>query len=203
MASLLYNIFCPYSEDQDFTGVCGAICICSGLVAAAILSPVISRQKSSLIALKILAPIIALCHLAFIWIPQAQSLSATLVVVAILGAATFSLIPITLEYLVDILHPIAPENSSSLCWAAGQLLGIVFISIMEVLTAGDQANPPQNMKTWVKFSERYAFKAFFRVTLAMLIRFDPKWPRASSFSWPRCHTVDSLLGSLRASSGKH
>jgi MFS transporter, FLVCR family, MFS-domain-containing protein 7 len=146
MASLLYKVFCPFAGDPDFAGICGAVCISSGLLATAIISPVIARCKASLISLRIFIPIIGLCYLAFIWIPDTQSQTEMLIIIAILGAATFSLIPTTLEYLVDSLHPIAPENTSSLCWAAGQLLGVVFISTMEVLNAGDNSDVPIHLK---------------------------------------------------------
>ncbi len=132
--------------DVDFAGICGAVCISSGLLAAAILSPVIAKRNASLIALRLLTPVIALCYLAFIWIPDVQSPTQMVFVVAFLGAATFSLIPTTLEYLADSLHPIAPENTSSLCWAAGELLGIVFISMMQVLNAGDTSEVPHHLK---------------------------------------------------------
>lgn len=146
MASLLYKIFCPYASDPNFAGICGAVCISSGLIATLILYPFIAKTRSSLITLKVLTPIIGLCYLIFIWISDVQQQAATLIVIAVLGGATFILIPTTLEYLVDSLHPIAPESTSSLCWAAGELLGIVFISVMDILNAGDESVPPKHMK---------------------------------------------------------
>jgi MFS transporter, FLVCR family, MFS-domain-containing protein 7 len=93
----------------------GAVIICSGLVAGAILPPIIAKYSRSLMALKILTNIIGLCYLAFIGILGSNYALAAIFISALLGAAPFSLIPITLEYLVDIMHPIAPESTSSLC----------------------------------------------------------------------------------------
>jgi MFS transporter, FLVCR family, MFS-domain-containing protein 7 len=87
----------------------------------------------SLIVIKSLCPIIGLCYLAFIWVPGIRTPLAPFFVAALLGGASFSLVPITLEYLVDITHPIAPESTSSLCLVAGFLLSIWFTVIMKVI----------------------------------------------------------------------
>jgi FLVCR family MFS transporter 7 len=52
---------------------------------------------------------------------------------ALLGAASFTLLPIALEYLVEVTYPASPEVGSTICWAGGQLFGGIFIVVMNAL----------------------------------------------------------------------
>ncbi|KAL2075830.1 hypothetical protein VTL71DRAFT_773 [Oculimacula yallundae] len=154
ISSLINQILQPYSFTEDEAGIGGALLIVVGLVTSAITSPIIDRTKSYLLAIKICVPIIGLCYLAFIWAPQTRILAAPYVILSVLGAASFSLVPIVLEYLIEITHPVAPEVTSTICWTGGQLLGGIFIIVSDALrapgandgTADDKTDrPPGNM----------------------------------------------------------
>ena len=54
--------------------------------------------------------------------------------------------PVVLEYLAKLTHPASPEVSATISWTSGQLLGGIFIIIMDALKAGDAGEPPNNMK---------------------------------------------------------
>ena len=53
----------------------------------------------------------------------------TYLVMALLGAASFSLVPVVLEYMADVTVPAGAELSSTVAWTGGQLFGGVFILI--------------------------------------------------------------------------
>ena len=145
-SSLLNQILEPYGFSEDNAGIAGAILIVVGLVCAAISSPIIDKYKFYLTYLKAAVPALAGGYLIFIWAPQSQSLAYVFVICAILGAASFGLVPVVLEFLVEIHYPLGPELGSSLCWCGGQLLGGLFIVIMDALKDGEGAHPPRNMK---------------------------------------------------------
>ncbi|KAJ4295208.1 hypothetical protein N0V90_007218 [Kalmusia sp. IMI 367209] len=132
-SSLLNQILYPYAYSEDEAGICGAILIVVGLVAAAITSPIFDRTHAYLTGIKILCTLIAVAYLGLIWAPQTRGLAAPYVLSAIEGAASFSLLPIALEYLVEITFPGSPEVSSTICWAGGQLFGGMFIVISNAL----------------------------------------------------------------------
>lgn len=69
-----------------------------------------------------------------------------------MGASSFALLPVVLEFLVEITYPFSPEIGSTICWTGGQLLGAVFIIIQDALKAGPNASPPENMKCALIFS---------------------------------------------------
>ncbi|KAL5403450.1 hypothetical protein PMIN06_009762 [Paraphaeosphaeria minitans] len=160
-SSLLNQMLYPYAYSEDEAGICGAILIVVGLVTAAITSPIFDRTHAYLTGIKILCTLIAIGYLALIWAPQTRGLVAPYVLAAIEGAASFSLLPIALEYLVEITFPASPEVSSTVCWAGGQLFGGIFIVVMNALKdqrpvdlakirergrgAGGDARPPGHM----------------------------------------------------------
>ena len=108
---------------------------------------------------------IALSYLAFIWCPGSRNLAGPYFVLAILGASSFSLVPIALEYLVEVTYPAGPELSSTICWTGGQLLGGIFIIICDALKADKDADPPYHMGHALVFQAIVAIAAVSCVTL--------------------------------------
>ena len=86
-----------------------------------------------------------------IFAPETRSAAAPYVICGLLGAASFSLLPCALEYLVEITYPISPEISSSTAWALGNLLGALFVVIMDALKDGWPGQPAGNMKRALVF----------------------------------------------------
>ena len=154
VSSLINQILQPYSFTEDQAGIAGALLIVVGLVTSAVTSPIVDRTKTFLLAIKIQVPVVAVAYLAFTWAPQTRSIAAPYAILSILGAASFSLVPVVLEYLIELTHPVSPEVTSTICWSGGQLLGGIFILISDALrapglndgTADDHSNrPPGNM----------------------------------------------------------
>lgn len=138
-SSLLNQIMLPYDYTADEAGITGALLIVVGLIASAIVSPIVDRTKTFLLAIRICVPLIAACYLAFIWAATAApgNLAAPFVVASLLGASSFALLPLALEYVVEQTWPAAPEVSSSFLWAAGNIVGGVFLIVMDALRKHD------------------------------------------------------------------
>lgn len=145
ISSLLNQIMMPYGFSSDDAGIAGAVLIVVGLVASAITSPILDRTKKFLFAIKLAVPIVGISYLVFIWMPGTRDMAGPYVILAILGASSFSLVPVALEYLIELSHPCSPEVTSTMSWTLGQLLGAIFIIVSDALKAGDDANPPANM----------------------------------------------------------
>ena len=74
--------------------------------------------------------------------PGTRSLAGPHVAVSRRGAAGFSLVPVVLELLAGLSHPVSPEVTSTLSWSGGQLLGGIFVVVSDALKAGPDARPP-------------------------------------------------------------
>lgn len=154
ISSLINQLLQPYSFTETQAGIAGALLIVVGLVTAAITSPIIDKTKTFLFAIKLQVPIVAISYLAFTWAPQTRNIAAPYVILSVLGAASFSLVPVVLEYLIELTHPVSPEVTSTICWSGGQLLGGIFILVSNALrdpgpndgSVDDHTNrPPGNM----------------------------------------------------------
>jgi len=132
-SSLLNQILEPYGYTQDQAGIAGAVLIVAGLVVSAVVSPIIDRTHSFLLAIRTLVPLAAACFVALIFAPEARTLAPPYVVLGILGASSFSLLPMALELVVEFTHPVPPEITTSILWSGGQLLGAIFLIIMSAL----------------------------------------------------------------------
>jgi FLVCR family MFS transporter 7 len=139
-SSLLNQILYPYGYSEDEAGICGAVLIVVGLVTAAIICPILDRTHAYLLGIKILCPLVAIPYLALVWAPQTRTIAAPYVLSAILGASSFSLLPVSLEYLVEITFPASPEVGSTICLAGGQIFGGVFIVVMNALKDGQDVD---------------------------------------------------------------
>ncbi|KAL4808342.1 major facilitator superfamily domain-containing protein [Aspergillus unguis] len=153
VSSLLNQILSPYNFSETEAGIAGGILIVVGLISSAILSPLTDRYKHYLATIRILVPIVAIAYIALVFCPSSPAgIAPSYAILAVLGASSFGLLPVVLEYLVEITYPFSPEIGSTICWTAGQLLGAVFIVIQDALKAGDNADPPQNMRNALIFS---------------------------------------------------
>lgn len=145
ISTILSQVMAPYGFDDTQSGIAGAVLIVVGLISSAITSPILDRTKAFLLCIRVATAIIGLSYLIFIWMPATRSIVGPYVVLAILGAASFSLVPVATEFLVEMMHPVSPEVTSTLGWAGGQLLGALLIIISDALKAGPDADPPRNM----------------------------------------------------------
>ncbi|KAI1499506.1 major facilitator superfamily domain-containing protein [Biscogniauxia marginata] len=152
VASLLNQILLPYGFSSDEAGIAGALLIVVGLVASAVASPILDRTKQFLRALKAAVPVVGASYLAFVWMPATRGLAGPYAVLSVLGAASFSLVPVALEFLCELGHPLSPEVTSTLAWSGGQLLGGVFIIVSDALKAGPGADPPLNFDRALVFT---------------------------------------------------
>ncbi|PYH45303.1 putative cell surface receptor/MFS transporter (FLVCR) [Aspergillus saccharolyticus JOP 1030-1] len=153
VSSLLNQILSPYGASETEAGIAGGILIVVGLLFSALIAPLTDRYKHYLATIRLLVPIVAASYIALVFAPaSAAGIGATYAVCAILGASSFALLPVVLEFLVEITYPFSPEVGSTLCWTGGQLLGAVFILVQDALKAGSHATPPDNMRTALVFS---------------------------------------------------
>ncbi|RAK92895.1 cell surface receptor/MFS transporter [Aspergillus costaricaensis CBS 115574] len=153
VSSLLNQILEPYSYTETEAGIAGGLLIIVGLIASAIISPLTDRYKHYLATIRTLVPIVAITYIALIFAPSSPAgIAPSYVVCSLLGASSFALLPVVLEYLVEITYPFSPEIGSTICWTGGQLLGAIFILVQDALKAGEDASPPVNMQNALIFS---------------------------------------------------
>ncbi|EEY21939.1 conserved hypothetical protein [Verticillium alfalfae VaMs.102] len=172
-SSLLNQMLNPYGLSDDEAGIGGALLIVVGLVVAAITSPILDRAKACVQYIKDAR--------ASQGRPTSSSSS---------GAASFTLVPVAPRApLRDEPPPSAPEVTSVIAWAGGQLLGGCFILISDALQAGPEADPPLHMK------KALIFQAVIAVLIAPLPLCLGLFGRADKVSLRRVRSDTAALSS--------
>ncbi|CAI4219962.1 unnamed protein product [Parascedosporium putredinis] len=125
ISTLLSQEMKPHGFSEDDAGIGGGLLI-----------------LAFVFAIKCLIPINAIAYLVFVWMPQTGSIAGPYVILALIGATGFSLVPCALELLTELSYPVSPEITSTIAWSGGQLIGAIFIIICGELKASDSADPP-------------------------------------------------------------
>ncbi|WVW79590.1 hypothetical protein I302_101559 [Kwoniella bestiolae CBS 10118] len=145
-SSLLNQIMSPYGFTEDQAGIDGAIMIVVGLLAAAVVSPILDRKHGiKLIVIKICVVVISIMYLLFIFLPSTRKLVGIAIISALIGSTSFILLPLALEMLADTTYPIGPEVSSTICWAISQLMGGILLVSMTALKGHKSGQPDKSM----------------------------------------------------------
>lgn len=167
VSALINQILEPYGFSETEAGIAGGVLIIAGLISSAIVSPINDRFKKYLLIIRIAVPIHAICYIALYFAPSSPyGLAPSIVVCALLGASAFALLPVALEFIVEITYPYSPEIGSTILWTGGQILGAVFTIVQTELKASADADPPANMKRSLIFSAVVAcVAAVFPLTL--------------------------------------
>lgn len=88
--------------------------------------------------IKVLVPVVFAMYTALVFTPSTRSLSVNYIVLSLLGASSFALVPLALELLVDVTAgDVGPEVSSTLGWTGGQLGGACLILVMDALKGAE------------------------------------------------------------------
>lgn len=144
-SSVLTQVLVPHGFTNTDSGIAGAILIAAGLAASAIISPLMDKFGIHLPVIKFEVPLLALSYFLMIWAPSSGALVFVYVISGLIGAFSFSLLPVGLEFVADITVPVSPEFSSALIWAGGQVLGATLLSCVGFLKAGDDSSTPGNL----------------------------------------------------------
>jgi MFS family permease len=157
-STYLYQIMGPYGYTSNDAGIAGALLIFVGIGYSALTSPLTDRFHQFKILIGIQCPIMAGCYIAVIYMStESVNLAGPYVVCSILGAASFSLLPIFLEWTQEQTSPADPGLTSSLLWCGGQLFGAIFVIAMNALQyPANEGNPPGNMHRALIFEAVWA-----------------------------------------------
>ncbi|GBE87090.1 predicted protein [Sparassis crispa] len=141
----------PYGYSSTISGLMGATILLVGIVAAGVTAPLFDRVLAYRLALscKILCPILAGGWLSLIWAVRSNDMGGLFAIMAIIGAASLTLLPVTIELAVELTRN--ADASSAVLWSLSNLFGVVFVLVEGALRAGASAHPPYNMENALIF----------------------------------------------------
>ena len=134
ITTLLYQIIEPSGYSSTDAGIFGAIIIIAGLVSAFIAGVVMDRTHAYRLIFKILLVCAAAASIYFVLILQPNKVYPLAVSIGLMGFFLLPLLPVSFECAAECTYPIPLEWSTGLLLCTGNLLGGVFIFIMQALT---------------------------------------------------------------------
>ncbi|KAF9207091.1 hypothetical protein BGZ49_001195 [Haplosporangium sp. Z 27] len=137
----------PYGYSASTAGYFGAAMVVAGLVGAGISGPLVDKYKCYKLLCKALVPLSSLLLVAFVFVLRENDLGGIIAISVLIGLSAFSVLPAALELAVEITYPVTPASSTSLMWAFGQLVAVVFLVALgalqnDELSRTKHINPP-------------------------------------------------------------
>ncbi|KAF8981620.1 hypothetical protein BGZ46_002530 [Entomortierella lignicola] len=147
ITSLISQFSAPYGYSASTAGYFGAAMVVAGLVGAGISGPLVDKYKCYKILCKVLVPLSSLFLVAFVFVLRENDLGGIIAISVLIGLSAFSVLPAALELAVEITYPVTPASSTSLMWAFGQLVAVVFLVALgalqnDELSRTKHINPP-------------------------------------------------------------
>ncbi|KAF7375285.1 Major facilitator superfamily domain-containing protein 7 [Mycena sanguinolenta] len=159
-ALLSGQIMVPEGYSDHDAGLMGATLLLCGIAAAVVTAPLFDRVFTLVNSLcivfkliwsmyfsshlartaKILVPIVAGGWLSLIWAVRPHNTAALFVIMAVIGMASLTLLPVALELGCEVTRN--AQGSSALLWFIVNLFEIAFVQVQGALRAGADASPP-------------------------------------------------------------
>ncbi|XP_064629895.1 solute carrier family 49 member A3-like [Lineus longissimus] len=134
LSSLLEQVFCARGYSDDFAGICGALLIGCGVIGAGVAGVIVDKTKKFEEVAKLCYVMAALSLIFFTLISMHRDQPALVALsLALFGFFGFALYPVCLELGVECTFPVAEGTSAGFLMISGQIIGVVFIMIMQVI----------------------------------------------------------------------
>ncbi|XP_073448013.1 solute carrier family 49 member A3 [Aquarana catesbeiana] len=140
--SFLEQILCFRGYPNYISGLCGALFILAGAIGALVFGLYVDRTKKFTEVVKICFALTALSLTAFAVISNLRNQPVLLAIISFcLGFFCFGQYPIAMELAVECSYPVGEGSSTGLAFISGQVQGIIFMVLFQML-AKPYAAPP-------------------------------------------------------------
>ncbi|KAI8076367.1 major facilitator superfamily domain-containing protein [Halteromyces radiatus] len=166
-STVFTQIISPFGYTDAQAGQLNAVAFFAGTLGCAVAGPVLDKTKQHILFLKLIAPMVLITDLGFVFMIQRDAFASVLFVTCLNQFFLSFLVPVVVELGSETSYPVAEASSNSLLWQGSQIFGFVFVLIMDSLRASDQAFPPRNMFNALVFQ---AATAGVMMILSLLFR---------------------------------
>ncbi|XP_075064098.1 solute carrier family 49 member A3 [Mixophyes fleayi] len=141
-STFLEQILCFRDYPNFISGLCGALFILFGGVGAFLCGLYVDRTKRFTEVVKICFALTALTFAAFAVVSNLRNQAVLLVFIcSFMGFFGFSIYPIAMELAVECSYPVGEGSSTGMAFISGQVQGLIFMMIFQLLTKPYAATP--------------------------------------------------------------
>ncbi|KAL7314032.1 hypothetical protein PS15m_007693 [Mucor circinelloides] len=129
--TLFAQILAPHGYTNTQAGQLNALAFFAGTLGCSISGPVLDLTKQHKLFLKLIAPMVFVTDVAFIFMVRKDSYAAVLFVTTLNQFFLSFLVPVVIELGSETSFPVAEATTNSLLWQGAQLFGFIFVLIMD------------------------------------------------------------------------
>jgi len=120
-----------YSEDN--ASLFGAVFIVGGIVGSGVFGGIVEVYKNYRVATIVICSATALTPIALLFSLQSHSVALVTTSCFVVGFASVSILPVGIDFGVELTHPIPESISSGLLMSMGQFFGIIFTIVVSII----------------------------------------------------------------------
>ncbi|KAI8069755.1 major facilitator superfamily domain-containing protein [Gilbertella persicaria] len=131
--ALFTQIVNPHGYSDAEAGQLNALAIIAGTLGCSVAGPVLDRTKQHTLFLRIIAPMVFLTNVAFVFIIPQGSFASVLFIMTMNQFFLSFLVPVVIELGSETSYPVAESTTNSLLWQGAQVFGFVFVLVMDAM----------------------------------------------------------------------
>ncbi|OAD76428.1 hypothetical protein PHYBLDRAFT_143401 [Phycomyces blakesleeanus NRRL 1555(-)] len=140
--TLFTQILAPYGYTNIQAGQINAVAFFAGTLGCSVAGPVLDMTKQHLLFLRLIAPMVVITDIAFIFIIRKDAYAAILFVMGMNQFFLSFLVPVAIEIGSETSYPVADASTNSILWQGAQIFGIILVSAMDAMR--DTEGTPKN-----------------------------------------------------------
>ena len=130
----IIGIICAeYGYTDDQASLFGAVFIVGGIIGSGVFGGIVEVKKNYKVVTCVICVLTATTPVPLLFSMKAINVTATAFCCSIVGFASISILPVGIDYGVELTYPISESVSSALLMSSGQVFGIVFTIIASLL----------------------------------------------------------------------
>ncbi|KAL0144433.1 major facilitator superfamily domain-containing protein [Mucor lusitanicus] len=142
--SIFTQVISPYGYTDAQAGQMNAVAFFAGTLGCSIAGPVLDTTKQHKLFLRLIAPMVFVTDIGFIFIIQRDSYAAILFVLSMNQFFLSFLVPVVIELSSETSYPVADATTNSIMWQGCQTFGFLIVLVMDLLR-DSEGTPKDNM----------------------------------------------------------
>ncbi|KAG2236353.1 hypothetical protein INT48_008335 [Thamnidium elegans] len=142
--SIFTQVISPYGYTDAQAGQMNAVAFFAGTLGCSIAGPVLDTTKQHKLFLRLIAPMVFVTDIGFIFMIQKDSYASILFVLSMNQFFLSFLVPVVIELSSETSYPVHDATSNSIMWQGCQTFGFLFVLAMDLLR-DPNGSPKNNM----------------------------------------------------------
>lgn len=133
LGTVIGIITTQYGYSASNASLFGAVFIVGGIIGSGVFGTIVEIKKNYKVVTCVICAITAISPIGLLFALKSLNVAATAIGCTVVGFASVSILPVGIDFGVELTHPVAESISSGLLMSSGQLFGIIFTVVSSLL----------------------------------------------------------------------